>query len=230
MASEFTLLAVTDAASLELVSKLLLQSPQNLRAEILAGDKLQHLIADLRDGKHSALCITNSGDKLAEVADSLGIAKHLQQRDEDMRRIIDASADSVLICDADGTILFLNPAAKKAFKRCEIGDHFGYPVVDGETVEVDLFCDANKRRVAEMRVVAIKWNQAEACLATLRDVTERIQAEELLESKVRDRTKDLEAANAQLRHMYRIADQAVRLRSNFIANVSHEIRTPWLVS
>jgi signal transduction histidine kinase len=63
-------------------------------------------------------------------------------------------------------------------------------------------------------------------LLILTDITELVSVQQELESarssletRVRDRTRDLEQANAELR-------EATRARDRFMANVSHEIRTP----
>ena len=48
----------------------------------------------------------------------------------------------------------------------------------------------------------------------------------VLESRVADRTRDLEAARAELEARSRRGEEADRLKSAFIANMSHEIRTP----
>jgi signal transduction histidine kinase/CheY-like chemotaxis protein len=52
------------------------------------------------------------------------------------------------------------------------------------------------------------------------------QSKATLESRVRERTSELEAARRELEDKSRRAEEADRLKSAFIANMSHEIRTP----
>ena len=165
--------------------------------------------------------------RIAELTERLNLASALAQKDSDLIGIIETSADSILVFDNDGIVKFINPAAKKLFRNLlVVGDEFAYPIVNGETTELDLIAADGKRYVAEMRVTAIEWDNQSCCLAMLRDITERKLTEETLENMVAERTKELEAANAQLSQMYRVSERAVQLRSQFIANVSHEIRTP----
>lgn len=176
---------------------------------------------------HGDGLITDFEDFLLELAERLNLKNALRQKDKDMVRIIEKSADSILVSDEDGKVVFMNPAAKAMFGgSLSFGDDFGYPVVRGETTEIDLIGTGGIRYVAEMRATSIEWSGKPCRLAILRDVTERKITEEALERMVLDRTADLEAANAQLTQMYRISERAVHLRSQFIANVSHEIRTP----
>ena len=152
----------------------------------------------------------------------------LQSTENDLRKVIEKNADSILVVDEAGALLFWNAAAQSLFGNTGLiaGEVFGIPLIAGETTELDIVGNTGERVVAEMRVVNIDWSGQRACLASLRDVTQRKLTEELLESKVRERTIELESLNEELRKMYEVADNAAKVRSQFIANFSHEVRTP----
>jgi PAS domain S-box-containing protein len=68
-----------------------------------------------------------------------------------------------------------------------------------------------------------------------RDITEQKNADialresnEKLEQRVRERTKELEAANRQLEERQRELEVSSRMKDEFLATVSHELRTPLL--
>jgi signal transduction histidine kinase len=67
---------------------------------------------------------------------------------------------------------------------------------------------------AELRVVEIDWENAPARLVSLRDITDRRQADERARQLARER-----AARAQ-------AEAASQAKSEFLAMMSHELRTP----
>ncbi|WP_444548980.1 ATP-binding response regulator [Candidatus Magnetomonas plexicatena] len=98
-------------------------------------------------------------------------------------KIIEKNADAIVIVDRSGFILFVNPALEEMFERaCEdlIGELFGFPMVAGETVEIDIVNRAGTMKIAEMRMVEFPWEGETVYLASLRDVTERKKTEQLL--------------------------------------------------
>ena len=79
---------------------------------------------------------------------------------------------------------FVNPAAESLFGRKAeklLGEPFGFPVVTGETTEIDIVRRGGETATAEMRVVETMWEGETAYLASLHDITERKRAEEELQ-------------------------------------------------
>jgi len=124
--------------------------------------------------------------------------------------IIGRNADSILIVDRDGAVMFANPAAAELFgepDRAAGSRPFGFPLAPGKTTEIKIPARSGPDRTGEMQVVDIEWQERPAYLVTVRDITERKQAEDLrleIEKHIRlDKLKD-----------------------DFINTVSHELRTP----
>ena len=94
-----------------------------------------------------------------------------------LRLLIANNADGLLVIDRDDVVVFANAAAHRLLRRASeplVGTEFGHPTVAGEMVEIDV---PDAGRIAEMRVSAIEWEGREALLASLRDISERRQAE-----------------------------------------------------
>lgn len=107
----------------------------------------------------------------------------LQASENRFRKVIEANADGIVIVNEQGVIRYANPAAEMIFARSQAtlsGVMFGYPVVADKTTEIDIILPDGAVKVAEMRVVDIEWQQEAAYLASLRDITERKQAEKAL--------------------------------------------------
>jgi signal transduction histidine kinase/CheY-like chemotaxis protein len=133
--------------------------------------------------------------------------RDLQTREASQREVVRRSVDGMLIIDASGCVVFANPAADRMFARPSmplLGQPCPYPLGAGGHREIQI--RGELPWVADITEVPIDWNGAPARLVSLRDVTERRQAQEL-----RDR----------LTHTERLA--AI---GQLAAGVTHEINNP----
>jgi len=135
----------------------------------------------------------------------------LRRSETNFREVITNSADSMVIVGTDGIVRFVNPAAESLFGRKAdelAGTPFDFPIVPGDTTELNIASGDGKAALVEMRVVESEWQGENAYLASLRDITERQQ---LLAELVQTRQQQLE------------------LKSRFLSHVSHELRSPLAV-
>jgi signal transduction histidine kinase len=110
----------------------------------------------------------------------------LQARAAQLRSLIVHNADGMIVVDREGVMRFVNPAAEALFgcpAAALVGTLFGFPVVVGDTIELDIVNQHGGMAMAEMRVVDIEWEGAPASLACLRDITARKQAEAVLRQR-----------------------------------------------
>ena len=138
------------------------------------------------------------------------LLKLLAAAEDRFSNIIGRTTDSILIVDAAGTVLFANPAAVALFgqnSQSLRGQLFDFPLASGKPTEITIPLPGGEKRTGEVQVVDIEWQEQPARLVTVRDITERKQADELrleVEKHIRlDKLKD-----------------------DFINTVSHELRTP----
>jgi signal transduction histidine kinase len=128
----------------------------------------------------------------------------LTRRESQFHDLIVSSADAMIVLDEDGVACFLNPAAERLLGLSAeelVGELVGFPVIGGETTEVDILHSGGEIRITEMRVANTEWDGKTAYIASFRDITLRKRAEEALatlhaelEERVQERTAELAQA------------------------------------
>jgi len=139
----------------------------------------------------------------------MGAEETLNRRESQFQNLIVSNADAMVVLDEEGVACFLNPAAELLLGLSAeelVGELVGFPVVGGETTEIDILHTGGEIRIAEMRVADTEWEGKEAYIATFRDITERKRTEEALarlhaelETRVQERTAELAQAVEALR-------------------------------
>jgi PAS domain S-box-containing protein len=107
----------------------------------------------------------------------------LQESEERLQHIISTISDGLIVVDQHDKIRFVNPAAESLFGRSQselVGHLFGLPCAAGTSAEICIQHSLEKQVIAEMRVGEIAWEKEIAHLVSLRDITERYQAEQAL--------------------------------------------------
>ncbi len=109
--------------------------------------------------------------------------------------IIEKNADSIIIVTKDGIVCFVNSAGEALFdKKREklIGESFGFPIMSGETTEIEIISKGGNVQTVEARLSETEWEGEIAYLASLRDITDRKQMEVQLQHSLSNIRKSME--------------------------------------
>lgn len=107
----------------------------------------------------------------------------LQTSREIVESIVSNSADGSLVLDQEGVILYVNPAAEQLLQKSSqhlLGSMFGFPVVAGESTEIEILRNNHQPGTAEMRITQTDWHGEQAILVSLRDISNIVNLREQL--------------------------------------------------
>ncbi|MCX7757162.1 MAG: PAS domain S-box protein [candidate division WOR-3 bacterium] len=199
-----------------------------------------------KDGKKIVVAITarahfdRDGDIkfiegiVTDVTEKKRILDALRESEERYRTIFEMATDGLALLDREGKILAANKQALKIggfsedtdIRNCNITDLGIFSKEDRKRIlenmkarfegkqvapyEVEIYARDGNRRVVEVTGVILRDAQGEpiADLVVLRDITERKKAEE------------------ELRKAKELAEYANKAKSEFLHNMSHELRSP----
>ncbi|MGB3191657.1 MAG: EAL domain-containing protein [Limnoraphis sp.] len=108
---------------------------------------------------------------------------NLKKSQERLKKIVSAISDALIVININGLIKFVNLAAEVLFDRSEsflIGYPIGNFLLEEDKIELTIVQPKGKLVFVEIRSVEIDWEGEKATLVSLRDITERKQAEEQL--------------------------------------------------
>lgn len=203
-APETPVLLVADTPEVELVRRAIRAGAQEcIGREDLSEERLFRLITAALERERAT----------AALRERLRAIDAGQTRFETM---VEQNADGIVIVSQNGMVRFVNPAAENLFLRTAeelIGEPFGFPLLEGRTVELDLLRKDGSTVVAELRAAEIPWAGATAHLVTLRDVTDRKRAEERARELIREQEARSQAESAE-RHYRFLAEASEILESS----------------
>lgn len=111
--------------------------------------------------------------------------KALKDSEERLRTIVETSASGLVTVDREGKIVFVNPSAAKMFGR-DIEILCGWPFAlpygydTHQVEEIEILQASGQRRIVNMQAATIAWEDQNAFLMSLSDITDLKETEELL--------------------------------------------------
>ena len=149
--------------------------------------------------------------KLIEIA--------LWESESRLHTLVNSISDGVLLVDYKGIIRFVNPEAINLFGRSieELVDsEFGIPSVVGEMTELAVNHPTRGLVILEMRTAQTLWKGEYVYVVTLRDISDRKKADELIQASLREKEVFLKEIHHRVKNNLQIISSLLRLQANRI--------------
>lgn len=140
----------------------------------------------------------------SELAESLH--HKLESVERGFRRLISENADGIVVVRPNGTIRFANPQAEIFLEKSAtdlLGEKVHFPFTIENAIEFEFTKGTGQNLTAELRSVAIEWEEEPAYLLSIRDITARKEQERALRTvadSLRQQNEDLDAYARMVAH------------------------------
>ena len=173
------------------------------------------------------LALTRAGS----AVDRQSAARTRRENDR-LRQLTESTFEGLLVhragrvLDANSAFCTLAGTTLEAIQGRNVADFApGFTAsAPGQPVELELLVTGGAAIPVEMLSRAISFGDGDAEVTAVRDIRERRAAEQ--SARDRQRVLDLQRETTEARERQRIAEEASRAKSAFLAMMSHEIRTP----
>lgn len=120
---------------------------------------------------------------MEDITERKGAEEALRVAESNLRSVVSASIDGMVVTDKESVVIFINPAAEEMFGEEAsdvLGKPFLCPIEEGDVREIDIHGRKGRKIVARMKVVKVKWEGQLAYLISLHDISDLIEIQEKL--------------------------------------------------
>ncbi len=147
------------------------------------------------------------------------------------KEIIEKIGDGIVVLDREGVVLLANPAALDLFGMDAddfIGELIGFPVIGGESSEIEILNRNSEIINVEMRVVKAILDGKEVSIATLRDITKhkRMLSELRAMNRELEKKAQLEIEKRKLEEQLLIQQTRLAAMGEMVGVIAHQWRQP----